>query len=292
MPFDPGFVTTLERLNLLARRVYAGDARGDRESLRKGASLEFADYRAYTPGDDLRYVDWNAYARFGHLYVKEYAAEENVHAAIVLDTSASMTFGEPSKLETGRRVAAALGYIGLANLDSVSLYGVSDAAREAVRFLRGKQRIFELLDALDRVPTGGATSLRRALESPLPRLKGRAMALLLSDFFDPDGYEAPLRALRAQEIQVHALHLVADEELAPRGRGRHRLTDLETGRTRDVFLSEATLARYRRAFEAHCGGLEKFCAANEMPYVRIQTGWDLEKIVTEIVRRGGVLGYR
>src|SRR5215831_7804015 len=120
MAFDAKFLKTLEALNLLARRTLTGDDRADRLTPRKGASLEFNDYRRYAPGDEIRYIDWNVYARHGSLFVKEFTAEENVHVSLLLDASGSMSFGRPSKFEAARELAAALGYIGLANFDTVS----------------------------------------------------------------------------------------------------------------------------------------------------------------------------
>src|SRR5947207_13054306 len=147
MAFDAGFLKTLEALNLLARRTLTGDDRAERLTPRKGASLEFADYRRYTPGDEIRYIDWNVYARHGNLFVKEFSAEENLHVSILLDTSRSMEFG--GKFQAAKELAAALGYIGLANYDTVSLYAFGSELRMIKKFLRGKGRIFELLGMLD-----------------------------------------------------------------------------------------------------------------------------------------------
>src|SRR5882672_11238373 len=133
MPFDARFLQTLEALNLLARRTLVGDDRAERLTPRKGASLEFAEYRRYTPGDEIKYIDWNVYARHGTLFVKEFTAEENVHVSLVVDVSVSMTFGTPPKLEAARELAAALGYIGLANFDSVSAYALGGTLRSILQ---------------------------------------------------------------------------------------------------------------------------------------------------------------
>ena len=147
MPFDAAFLRSLESLNLLARRVLAADDRAERLTPRKGASLEFADYRRYTPGDEIRYIDWNVYARHGNLFVKEFTAEENIHVSVLLDISRSMDFG--GKFQAAKELAAALGYIGLANYDTLSLYTFGQEVRPIKKFLRGKGRALELLDAVD-----------------------------------------------------------------------------------------------------------------------------------------------
>ena len=147
MPFDAAVLRSLESLNLHARRVLAADDRAERLTPRKGASLEFVDYRRYTPGDEIRYIDWNVYARHGTLFIKEFAAEENVHVSILLDVSSSMSFG--GKFRAAQELAAALGYVGLSNYDSVSLYAFGSEARPLKTFLRGKGALFELLPAID-----------------------------------------------------------------------------------------------------------------------------------------------
>src|SRR4026209_564978 len=143
MPFGPEFIRTLDALNLLARRLLAAEDRADRPTPRRGASLEFNDYRRYTPGDEIRYIDWNVYARHGSLFVKEFTAEENIHVSVLLDTSKSMEFG--GKFEAAKEVAAALGYIGLANYDTLSLFTFGSEVRPVQKVLRGEGRGFELL---------------------------------------------------------------------------------------------------------------------------------------------------
>src|SRR5688572_6526112 len=169
MPFGPEFIRTLDALNLLARRLLSGEDRADRPTPRRGASLEFADYRRYAPGDEIRYIDWNVYARHGSLFVKEFAAEENVHVSIALDTSASMAFGKASKFEAARELAAAIGYIALANFDSASVYTLGETLKVAVPRLRGKRSVFPLLAALEGVVPGGRTDFRAAFAAPLIR---------------------------------------------------------------------------------------------------------------------------
>jgi uncharacterized protein (DUF58 family) len=283
--FDPNFIRTLEALNLLARKVRSGEERADRTSPRRGASLEFEDYRPYAHGDEIRYIDWNVYARHGSLFVKEFTAQEDVHVALLLDRSRSLAFGRPPKFDAAREVAAALAYIGLVNFDTVSVYSFARDLRTHRKFLRGKARIFELLDELDRMEPEGESDFRAALAGPLPRLKGRSLVVLLTDFYDPGVAEA-VRSLQAHRHEVHLIHLVALEELEPPERGRFRLVDLESGREKEVTLRPATVDAYRRRFEAHCRELERMAREREISYVRVRTDEPIERRVFDIVRAG------
>jgi uncharacterized protein (DUF58 family) len=288
--FDANFLKTLEALNLLARRSMAGDQRADRLTPRKGASIEFADYRRYTPGDEIRYIDWNVYARHGNLFVKEFTAEENLHVSLFLDTSRSMEFG--GKFGAAKELAAALSYIGLANYDTVSLFTFGSEVHAVQKYLRGKGRIFDLLGALDAVVTEGVTDMRAAFRPALPRLRGRSLVLILTDFYDVTGYAEAIRALLAQRFGVHLIHLVAREELAPQPRGRINLLDLETGRKKEVTLLPATVEAYRRRFGQFCAEIEEFGRGHELPYARVLADEPLDRRVIEVLRSGGILQHR
>ncbi|HVE42607.1 MAG TPA: DUF58 domain-containing protein [Planctomycetota bacterium] len=290
MAFDAGFLKTLEALNLLARRTLTGDDRAERLTPRKGASLEFADYRRYTPGDEIRYIDWNVYARHGNLFVKEFTAEENIHVSVLLDTSRSMEFG--GKFQAAKELAAALGYIGLANYDTLSLFTFGSEVRPVKKFLRGKGRVFELLSAVDAVQTEGVTDMRRAFGPALPRLRGRSLILLVTDFYDLAGYSEGIRELLAQRFGVHLIHMVAREEMTPQARGRFSLLDLETGRTKDATLLPRTVEAYSRRFRQFCSEVEEFGRAHELAYARILADEPLERRVIEILRAGGILEHR
>jgi uncharacterized protein (DUF58 family) len=292
MPLTPAFLRTLESLNLMARRLLTQEERGEREGLRRGASLEFADYRHYASGDELRYVDWNVYARHGELFVKEFSAEESVHALLLLDASASMAYGAPAKFDAARELAGALAYIALANFDTAGLYCFDDGVREVERFLRGKRSILPFVERLDDLRAEGRTDMAKAFQSPIPRLKGRALAFVLSDFYDLDGFGAGLLALQAQRLQLCVLHLVAREETEPPAGGRAELVDLETGRIREAALTPAAVAAYLDRFHRHADEVERFCASREIRYVRLRADLPLEKKVMEILRKGGVLEHR
>ena len=290
MAFDATFLKTLEALNLLARRTLAGDDRAERLTPRKGASLEFADYRRYTPGDEIRYIDWNIYARHGNLFVKEFTAEENVHVSVLLDTSKSMNFG--GKFKAAKELAAALGYIGLSNYDTLSLFTFGSEVRVIKKFLRGRGRVFELLDAVDALEPEGETDMRRAFGPTLPRLRGRCLLLLITDFYDLAGYSDGILRLLSQRFGIHLIHMVSREEVAPRARGRFSLLDLETGKSRDATLLPKTLAAYTRRFKAFCNEVEEFGRTRELAYARVTAEDSLERRVVDILRAGGIVEHR
>jgi uncharacterized protein (DUF58 family) len=290
MAFDAAFLQTLEALNLLARRTLTGDERAERLTPRKGASLEFADYRRYTPGDEIRYIDWNVYARHGNLFVKEFTAEENVHVSVLLDTSRSMDFA--GKFQAAKELAAALGYIGLSNYDTLSLFTFGHEVRPVKKFLRGKGRIFELLSAVDAVRPEGETDMKRAFGPALPRLRGRSLVLLITDFYDLGGYSDGVRQLLAQRFGVHLIHMVSRDEVTPRARGRFSLLDLETGRTKDATIIPRTLDAYTRRFKAFCAEVEEFGRTQELAYARVLAEDPLERRVVDILRAGGIVEHR
>src|SRR2546430_7765681 len=168
--FTSEFLAQLERLSLLSRRIFRGRVKGERRSLRRGHSVEFCDYRAYGVGDDLRYVDWNIYGRLDRLHVKLFVDEEDLCLHLIVDASASMNFGSPTKLEAGVRIAAALGFVGLVNHERVGVGVLRNRVAEGWPPTRGRNQVTSLLDFLARVEPGGGTSLNEGLDRKSTRL--------------------------------------------------------------------------------------------------------------------------
>lgn len=292
MLFSEEFIRTLEYLSIVARKILSGQERADRETLRRGGSIEFADHRRYTPGDELKYLDWSVFARHGKLFIKEFSAEESVQVIVLLDASRSMGGQDGTKGDYAKRLAACLLYIGLAHFDTVSFLPFAGVLGEGVRGLRGKQRIFELLPVLERLPFEGLTSFEGAFRVPLPKGRGKRIALLISDLYDLDGYARGLRLLQAQRLQPHVIHVVEEADLDPGRAGRIRLVDRETRRAREVLLSEQLQSRYRQVFESYLSEVEAWCMAAEVGYARVLTAVPLEKVVIELLRRKGILDRR
>ena len=221
--FDSAFLAKLEQLHLLARRIFRGDRRAERRSRQTGASLEFADYREYTPGDEPRSIDWNAYGRLERLFVKLHEQEQDLPVTFLVDCSASMRWlpeekpGALSKFDHARRLCAALAYIALANLDRVDIHFFAASSLAELGVARGKAQFHSVLKFLDAPPDAdGPTRLRNAVQSLTQRARRRGLVFVLSDLFDPHGCEEPLSMLRHSQFDVHALQILAPEELAPR----------------------------------------------------------------------------
>ena len=273
------FLAQLDRLALLSRRVFRGRARGERKSPRKGMSVEFSDYRQYGVGDDLRYVDWNIYGRLDRLYLKLFVNEEDLCLHVLLDGSGSMGFGEPPKLRYAARLAAALGFVGLVNLERVGVAVVRDRMAEGFSPTRGRAQFLPLLDFAGRLRAGGPTGLSEGLAAYALRSREAGVAVLISDLLDPAGYERGLKALLERRFDVHVIHVLAREEMDPTLAGDLRLTDAETGEVRDLTMDGQALGLYRQRLAEFLGRAEGFCRANEIAYHRVTTDTPVEEMV-------------
>ena len=273
------FLAQLERLALLSRRAFRGRVRGERRSPRKGISIEFSDYRQYGIGDDLRYVDWNIYSRLDRLYVKLFVDEEDLCLNLLLDASASMGFGEPSKLQFGARLAAALGFVGLVSLERVGVGVIRDQMAEGWSPTRGRNQVLPLMDFLGRLRAGGRTSLNEGIGAYVLRAREAGLAVVISDLMDPAGYERGLKALLERRFDIHVIHLLAPEEMNPTFAGDLRLTDAETGEIRDLTLDGEALRGYRQRLREFFERAESFCRANEISYHRVVTDTAVEEFM-------------
>src|SRR6187431_885274 len=163
--FDDEFQRKLEMLALVSRRVFAGRLRAERRSKKKGSGIEFADHRDYVAGDDFRSVDWNVYQRFGKLLVRLYEEEEDLSIYLIVDCSSSMAFGEKKKFDQARRLCAALAYVGLSNLDRVTVVAANEGGGTVMPSTRGKNRIFKVFQYLEKLQAGGVTNLAASLKT-------------------------------------------------------------------------------------------------------------------------------
>jgi uncharacterized protein (DUF58 family) len=291
--FDDRFLRKLESLVIAVRRLSAGQMRGTRRSRRVGAGIEFADHRDYVAGDDLRYLDWNLYGRLERLALRVYEEDEDLSIDVLVDASASMATGAPaaSKLDLALQVGAALGYVGLANLDRVAVTALGDEAPAALPPARGKARILPILRQLDGVRAAGRTALGAGVRALLARRREghRGLVILISDFYDPAGYRPALDLLRHHKLEVAAIQISAPEELAPSLRGDVRLRDVETGETRELTISPAVLADYRARREALVRGLEGYCRERGVPCFAVVSDQTFDAVVLRMFRAGGLL---
>lgn len=277
--FSPEFLAQLERLSLASKRTFRGRVMGERKSPRKGFSVEFCDYRPYGAGDDLRYVDWNIYGRLDRLYVKLFVDEEDLCLHLLLDASASMDYGEPAKFDYGVRLVAALGFVGLVNLERVGAGIVRDGVAQGWSPTRGRNQVLPLVEFLLRLRPSGTTGLNEGLTSYALRTRDPGLAVLISDLLDPSGYESGIRALLERRFDVHVIHLLAPGEVDPTFGGDLRLLDIETGEMREVTLDGEALRQYRKRLRQFLDQAEAFCRAKEVSYHRVVTDVPVEEVV-------------
>ncbi len=287
--FGDNFLETLEYLHIIAKKILSGQLKAERRSKLKGVSVEFVDYRPYVPGDDFRFIDWGVFFRTEQLFLKLFEEEEDLHIYLLLDCSKSMDFGMPYKFHYARRLAAAIGYLGLASLDRVFVIPFTDsvprAAADTLR-LRGKGKVFRMLDFLESRETAGPTNLQSALRSFGATKRKRGLAIVLSDLYDADGVVSAMNSLRFQKFDPYIIHIISPQEIDPSLLGDVRLLDAETDRYRDVTLTESLLRKYRTTFEEHCNGIERFCRSKEIGYVRCRTDVPFQDAVVHMLRRG------
>jgi len=286
---DPAFLQKLDTLSLLSRKRLRGVQRGDRRSTARGRGVEFDDYRAYQLGDDYRYIDWNVVSRLDRLFVKMFSEEEDLDVALMVDTSLSMAAGHPAKLLVAKQLAAAIGYIGLVNLDRVGVTAFASGAASRLDRLRGRGRARNLLEFLEGLAPSGTTDLEMAMRRHLAASRRSGLLILLSDLFDPQGYEQALLLSRRHRFQTFLIHILADDELVPGITGDLRLVDVETGRAVEVTVDAEALAAYASARDAFFNEIERFCFRHGIDYLRTATSVPVETLVLRWLRQGGLL---
>lgn len=293
--FDSVFLSKLEQLYLLSKKLFRGAHRAERRSRQVGSSLEFADYRNYTLGDDLRSIDWNIYGRLDRLFVKLFEQEQDLDISFLIDASPSMrwtpTSGERlSKFDQARRITASLAYIGLANLDRVNVHYFGSRLEEDLGLCRGKSQFHKVLDFLRDAPElTGETRLLPCVKSFAQRMKRRGLVFLLSDLFDPAGSEEALSLLRYQQFEVHVLQVLDPAEIRPEATGDLRLIESETGEAYEVTASDALVRRYHEEVDAFLEKTSTFCREHGIGYAQATTAVPFEDLVLRVLRDGRMI---
>ena len=290
--FDDEFQRKLEYLALVSRRVFSGRLRAERRTKKTGSGVEFADHRDYQPGDDFRTLDWSAYQRFERLLVRLYEEEEDLAIYLILDTSGSMAFGAErrgDKLRYAKKIVAALAYVGLANLDRVSVVTTSDRVMERMPETRGKARIFKAFRFLRTVEAEGTTDLGDAMKTFVAQNKRRGLAVLVSDLYDPKGFERGVNVLRYNKFDPFVVHVVDPSEGKPKLSGDVLLYDCETGDEREVTVTPKVLERFAVAHGEYLAGIDRFCATRQVPYVAASVEVPFDELILRVFRRGGFL---
>jgi uncharacterized protein (DUF58 family) len=287
--FNEEFLKKLEYLHMVSRKTFVGTNRADRRMRKIGSGIEFADHRKYSMGDDFRYIDWNVYGRIDKLLLRLFEEEEDLHIYILIDCSKSMLIGEPLKLHYAMQMAAALTYIGLANLDRVGIVPFSDKLHPHLPVARGKSRIFKVFDFLRQIEAGGHTKLETVTESFIHRYKRKGLAIVISDFYDPDGFEEGINSLRYNGFEPFALQIYDQREVNPNFHGDLTLVDCETGSSKEITVSKTLLDAYKREHDKYCDELSNYCSSKGIPYFRTHTQIAFDELVLKIFRVGGFL---
>jgi hypothetical protein len=287
--------------------------------VRRGTSLDFADFRSYQPGDDFRTIDWGIYGRLDKLVVRLYAEEEDLTVHLLLDSSRSMSFGSPPKIDYARRLAAALGYVGIGSLDRVGVTtfgaGLGEGPAAALAPRRGRAQLFHLQEHLSGFAPAGRTDIARSLEEYARRSRSPGLAIVITDLLDDpgtgsgtaksapgtarsasrgvlEGYKRGLQALRFHDFEVVLVHVLDREEIGPSEQGALRFTDMETGQTLPLYVDRQLLAAYRARVAGFFGEVESFCLRNRIEYLRAATLVPFEDVVLRYLRQGAHLHSR
>jgi len=280
---DSDFLSRLERLELNVRRLQAGERRGEVVTRSRGVGTLFREHRAYIPGDDPRFLDWNAYLRFDDLHVKTFEAEETPRLLILIDRSASMGLRDEAKLDQALRLGAALGAVGLVRHAAVTC--TLFPGHEGPTF-RGRGAILRMLQHLGAAEARGEARFLPAFQAATPHGRGRGIAVVISDFFDTGQHAAALRFLRHQGYVTHALHVVDRRDRLVRPGELLELVDVETGRSLRERVDRKIAKAYRAAVLSHFQTVEKTCRSLQVLYARVDVGDAVERAVVDLLRRG------
>jgi uncharacterized protein (DUF58 family) len=287
MRFDSDFLKTLEQLRLVSAAAFAGAGRGDRRGRERGRGIEFADYRPYAQGDDIRHVDWKAYKRLGRLVLRLFSEEQDLRVYLFVDTSASMA--SSGKFDQALRVAAALCYIGAKNLDRVSLMPFAESLGADVGQGDARHSVVRVFELLDRLSASGHTDLWQTVSDFHHRNRRRGLAVVLSDFLDPAGCERPLRLLSTQGHEVVALHMISRADRAIADVGDVAFVDAETGERESVDVTPALLGAYQRAWDEYDLDLQATCRRNAVQYQKVDVDVPFDRTVLQTLRQGRLL---
>lgn len=283
-PIDSAFLAELEGLRMLSRKVFRGQMRGERRSRNKGQSVEFVDFRPYIQGDDLRRIDWNLYGRLERFYIKLFEEEEDLRLYILLDHSASMDYGNPNKFDAARKLAAALAYIVLANLETVSVSVFSSSYNMITTPSRGRGKIHQVIRGLNKMEAGGDSQLGAAAAKFAAHTRKSGIVCIISDFLTPEGIEsiAPLLGLGHQ---IELFQVLAPEEANPQLTGDLELVDLESGESEEVSLGQSVMRRYHQRLTALQAELKSFALRSGGDYFMFNTSQGVTNLIKGVLRK-------
>ncbi|HYE02785.1 MAG TPA: DUF58 domain-containing protein [Phycisphaerales bacterium] len=286
---EPALVARLSNLDIASRRVFAGKLKGERRSKKKGQSVEFADHRQYVVGDDLRRIDWNLFGRLDRLFLKLFLEEEDLSVHVVLDATASLDTGQPSKFLCAQRLAAAVACVGLVGLNRVALSAVAGGQTLHLRDLRGRRRLHDVARFILGIEPGGGADFSAAARRIALARRGKGVMVFISDFLFKEGYETPLRLLAGHGYDLFALQVLSPQEIDPPLGGDLKLKDLEDGDVAELTITAPLLKRYRANLAAYQDRLHGFCAARGITHLLVRSEADVGSLVFDQLRRRGLV---
>jgi len=283
------FMNRLEQLEIISRKIHAARHKGERISKRKGESAEFADYRNYVVGDDLRRIDWNIYARLEKLFLKLFLEEEELNVSILIDVSKSMDAGRPSKALHAKRIAAAVAYIGLCNYDRVSICAYNDRIVHFFAGLRSRRMMPRVVSLLQETPVEGKSHLAAAAKQFAMRHTQKGVGLVLSDCLDKGGIEEGLRYLVGRQMDIYVIQILSPQELEPDLVGDLRLVDCEDDDVAEITVSRPLLDKYKANLQAYCESIRDYCNRRGISYILTPTSHPFEALVLSYLRQRGLV---
>jgi len=290
---DSRLMAKLDAIDVVSRKIFSGKVQGERRSKRRGQSIDFADFRPYVHGDDLRFVDWNIFGRLDRLFLKMFLEEEDLSLIIALDTSASMRAGNPDAFDYARKVAMALAYVGLVNQHRVSLVGFSQGHIERASNLRGRRKAADVASWLLKREPDGATGFEDAMRLVGTTRVGRGVMIVLSDFLFHEGFEKGLGMVAGRGFDVYALQVLAPQVVDPSREGGVSgdllLVDSETQTETEVTVTPELLRIYKERLDRLCGSLRAYCTRRDMVHLVVETSTPVETLMLEYLRRRGML---
>jgi uncharacterized protein (DUF58 family) len=287
---DARFMARLDRLDVLSRKILAGRRKGERRSKRRGQSVEFADHRQYAHGDDLRFLDWNIYGRLDQLFLKLFLEEQDLSLHILVDVSGSTALGDPAKTLALKRLAAALGYVGLVHNNRVSVACFADGLTGQMSGMRGRKHAGPMASLLVSARAEGPSRFEAACRQWAAARLGSGVTVVLSDFLFKEGYEAGLKRLVSDQFDLCAIQVLSPQERRPELIGDLRLVDTEDGDAAEVTVTAPLVKAYQRNLAAWCTGIKTFCARRGATYVLTDSAQSVERLVLEQLRHARLLG--
>ncbi len=287
---DPAFMARLDQLDIMSRKLLAGKMKGERRSKRRGQSVEFADYRNYVVGDDLRFIDWNIYARLDKLFLKLFLEEEDLSLYVLVDVSKSCDFGNPPKALYMKQVAAALGYIGLVNYNRVHISAMADGIVADTGAMRGRRRVAQMIDFVNKLQPSGASHLSEACKRFALAHRHKGVCVIISDFFDKGGYENGLRYVASGKYDLFCVQVLAPQEIDPDLQGDLKLKDMEDDDMAEVSITQALIKQYKANLNAYCLSLKEYITRRGGTYLFSSTAVGFDTLVLNYLRERGLLG--